>query len=615
MTRSISDTKLCDSGRHHARSKSISVLPQAASSSTLSTGLASAKKPWWRQYFMETTGSSWARHSELTEERVLEHNMRTAMLEDTSSPYYKGLLYRQKLTPSPERESHANTNISRGSLSSIITLFQNWSRRTSKGNDEHDSSRQISADAGVSKAAMSLIKGRREGRLVDKVKDDRILRNSTKSELNLLEKKPVRERVLQPQVARTPQSLMEDDREAIVFDNQIFEKWNKVKYMWADKYRPESLENFICNKNKASALRSIVANAPGCGHLIFEGPPGVGKTTMIRACIRESTGLDRLQVNESIREFDLKGESISSIQVNVKESNHHIELNLSELRGYEKNVIVKLIKERHTKCNKSSYVGHGNCKAIVLYEADKLPSDTLLYIRWLLERFKGFSKVFFCCSDVSKLQLIKGLCTHIELLPPSNEEIIEVLKFIAKHEGIELPDDMANKMAVLSKNNLRQAIRSFEATWRYKYPFEEDQDIMNGWEDDIVSIAKYIIEEQSPRRLYDIRRMLQNLIEHNVAADYLFKTLASELVNLAEAHLKAQIEALYNDYSRDGCCMPDHDKSTPVRLGKIVTKQQERMKKGQQFMKIEEFIAKFMSMYKSSMTTKRASPSLLTATT
>lgn len=61
----------------------------------------------------------------------------------------------------------------------------------------------------------------------------------------------------------------------------------------------------------------------------------------------------------------IQGESIGSIQVDVKESAYHIELNLAELRGYEKNVIVKLIKERHTKCNKSTYAGHGSCKGII----------------------------------------------------------------------------------------------------------------------------------------------------------------------------------------------------------------------------------------------------------
>lgn len=34
----------------------------------------------------------------------------------------------------------------------------------------------------------------------------------------------------------------------------------------------------------------------------------------------------------------------------------------------------------------------------------------------------------------------------------------------------------------------------------FSYPFEEDQEIRTGWEDDIAKIAKNIIEEQSPKQ-------------------------------------------------------------------------------------------------------------------
>ena len=34
----------------------------------------------------------------------------------------------------------------------------------------------------------------------------------------------------------------------------------------------------------------------GCGHVIFEGQPGVGKRTMIWAMLRDAYGPDRIQV-------------------------------------------------------------------------------------------------------------------------------------------------------------------------------------------------------------------------------------------------------------------------------------------------------------------------------
>ena len=67
---------------------------------------------------------------------------------------------------------------------------------------------------------------------------------------------------------------------------------------------------------------------------------------------------------------------------------------------------------------------------IILYEVDQLSTDALVYIRWLLERNKGCNKFFFCCSDVSKLQPIKSVCTVVQLLQPTNKEVTFIIKVL-----------------------------------------------------------------------------------------------------------------------------------------------------------------------------------------
>ncbi|PRQ56789.1 putative DNA polymerase III, clamp loader complex, gamma/delta/delta subunit [Rosa chinensis] len=203
-----------------------------------------------------------------------------------------------------------------------------------------------------------------------------------------------------------------------------------------------------------------------------------------------------------------------------------------------------------------------NCRALILYEADKLSTDALLYIKWLLERYKGCNKVFFCCSDVAKLQAIKTICTVVELLPPSKNEIVEVLKFIAKQEGIDLPHQLAERFAENSKNSLRLAIRSFEATWKKgSYPFKEDQVILTGWEDEIADIGKNMIEEQSPKQLYIIRGKLQNLILHGVSPEFIFKSLVAELKKYLDENMQVQVESMYDEYSRNDETMFESDKA------------------------------------------------------
>lgn len=234
---------------------------------------------------------------------------------------------------------------------------------------------------------------------------------------------------------------------------------------WAEKYRPIHLEDFICHKDKADVLRLLVADGVR-SHFIFEGPPGVGKKTLIWAFLREAFGSETSKTREEVKEFELKGEEIQSIEVKVKLSPRHVEIDLSEFRGYEKHIITTLIEETH---NVAAECDSTNSRAIVLYKADELCMDTQNYIRWIMGRHKGCHKVIFSCSNVTNLQSIGTICTTIRLLPPSNDEIVRVLGHIAEKEGIEMYLHLAETTAKSSKKNLQQAIQSFETSSQLKH--------------------------------------------------------------------------------------------------------------------------------------------------
>ncbi|XP_044504104.1 replication factor C subunit 3-like [Mangifera indica] len=541
------------------------------------------------------SSDSCSKHSDLTEQGLEAHNRRHApILHNTitaheknskCSPYYKGLtdaslvINRERFASSPGRESHAITmaTSSSSSLSSFMLRMQGWSScftfkslnpTTSVPLINHNhptfSSYSISTKTPTSTSVKEM--------------------NLNKAE------KPLRERVSES--STTPSR-------------------DTNEFVWADKYQPKTLKEFICNRDKVIQLQGLVEEG-GCRNFIFEGPPGAGKRTMICAMLREEFGPDTVQTREASMVFDLKGELISSIKVNVKESVQHVEVNVSDLKGYEKHVILELMKEKQSKLsNKGLQSNPDNSKAIILCEADKLSTDTLLYIRWLLERYKGLNKVFFCCSDASKLQPIKSLCTVVQLFPPSDEEIVKVLEFIAKQEGVELQQKFAENFANKSKNNLRQAIRSFEASWQMNYPFKDDQQILTGWEDVITNIAKKIIQEQSPKQLYIIRGKLQNLIEHDVSPEFIFKSLVEELKKHLDVGLHNCIDNLYGDYNIDDRRMFDDEKpfvfarsSRHEEIGKRLN--DPVRKNAEHFFKIEEFIAKFMSKYKTEVTHNRS---------
>ncbi|KAJ1296138.1 hypothetical protein BS78_01G276500 [Paspalum vaginatum] len=292
----------------------------------------------------------------------------------------------------------------------------------------------------------------------------------------------------------SPQSLADSPTSAVAGDDD--------KFLWADKYRPSVLSEFICNKTVAAELYQLVL-AHQRSHFIFEGPPAVGKRSMVRALIRDGFALHDLKIEEQTKRFELKGEIRKHIDVRVKISGHHVEVNLADLHGYEKYVITALLSESIPSPN--SVCDHTNCRVIVIHDADKLSSDLQHYIGWFLGRYAGCNKIIFCCSDASNLEAVKHLCKVVTLQPPSFEEIIKVLEYIATQESIDLPGDLARRITTSASNNLRQAIRSFEATWKANYPFVDDQVILTGWEEEISTVARNIMDEPSSKQAYSTR--------------------------------------------------------------------------------------------------------------
>ncbi|XP_073111617.1 replication factor C subunit 3-like isoform X1 [Elaeis guineensis] len=382
-------------------------------------------------------------------------------------------------------------------------------------------------------------------------------------------------------------------------------------FVWAQKYRPKALKEFICNRDRAEELLRMVAKEP-CSHFIFEGPPGVGKKTMVLAYLRDAFGPEKLKTYNELKKIELKGEFFSSIDINVSISSQHVEVNLSDLHGYEKHVLASFINDPHTPSGKAVHCDRTNCRAIVIHAADKLSTDAQHYLLWLMEKYQGCNKIFFFCSDASKLQIIRHLCKIVKLLPASDSEIVEVLEFIAKQECIDLPHDLAKRIAENSKHNLRQAIRSFEASWKSNYSFKENQDILTGWEEDIAKIAKNIVEEQSPKQLYIIRGKLKNLIEHDVSPDFIFSTLKEELKKHLDAQCQAKLDALYQDFNNwDNGLILKAAKSPSIGRDKFEesgSKLNDPKKNVRRFMRIEEFAAKFMSFYKSAATKNNGGP-------
>lgn len=108
-----------------------------------------------------------------------------------------------------------------------------------------------------------------------------------------------------------------------------------------------------------------------------------------------------------------------------------------------------------------------------------------------------------------------------------------------------------------------------------QYPFTPDQNVDDpDWLTFVKQTAVKIIEEQSPKRLLDIRSRLYELLAHCIPPETIFRTLADELVRNCDGSLQKKVIQAAANYEHK------------LQLG------------SRPIYYLEAFVARFMAMYK-----------------
>jgi replication factor C subunit 3/5 len=228
--------------------------------------------------------------------------------------------------------------------------------------------------------------------------------------------------------------------------------------LWVEKYRPQSLQSLTLHPQLSATLSQLIADED-FPHLLLYGPSGGGKKTRIQALLRGLFGKGVDKVKVSHKAFKVKSRAI---EISTLGSNHHIEINPSDVGISDRHVVQEVIKEIAQTQNVAQ--GAHAFKVVVLNEVDRLSMQAQQALRRTMEKYTASCRLILVCESTSRvIAPLRSRCLAVRVPAPSKEEISGILNDIAAKEGLTVSPQLTLSIAEESQRNLRRAILMMEA--------------------------------------------------------------------------------------------------------------------------------------------------------
>lgn len=198
---------------------------------------------------------------------------------------------------------------------------------------------------------------------------------------------------------------------------------NSLSNVWVEKYRPQSLDEYIDGSISVSMLKSFIDTPRDLPHLLLiSQAPGSGKTTAAQILMK-SIDTDSIVLNSSMD------------------------------RGIE------TIRERVNTFASTSNRNPNTPKIVFLDEADFLTAEAQNALRNLMETYFNNCRFILTGNNEHKIiEPIKSRCMQINLSNPNKDKIRERIYFILNKEQVTYNKEVVDKVIENHYPNIRNIL-------------------------------------------------------------------------------------------------------------------------------------------------------------
>ena len=169
--------------------------------------------------------------------------------------------------------------------------------------------------------------------------------------------------------------------------------------------------------------------------MLFYGPPGAGKTSLILACAKQ-------------------------LYTPSQFPSMVLELNASDDRG------IGIVRGQILNFASTRTIFSGGFKLIILDEADAMTNDAQNALRRIIEKYTDNVRFCIIGNYLSKIiPALQSRCTRFRFAPLSPEQILPRLNYVVEQEKLTVSEDGKKALMDLSGGDMRKVLNVLQSTW------------------------------------------------------------------------------------------------------------------------------------------------------
>lgn len=288
-----------------------------------------------------------------------------------------------------------------------------------------------------------------------------------------------------------------------------------------DKYKPKLNDNFEINKDIFKKLKTI-SDDDSVPHIIFHGPEGSGKKTLIYLFLEKMYDSSIHTLNDVL--YSVMSSCNYENKVNVKQSKHHIVIEPNQ-NNSDRYLIQGVLKQYVKRVPLQIFQKNRKFRIILINNIENLSYYTQTALRRMMEIYSDNCRFILWCRSLNKvIDPIISRCLIIRVPSPSDEQVKKQLEYICEQEQIILSDSKLNKIIKKGNGNIKTSIWLLEME---KYGLKDN----NVYDDELSDIVELILMCDL-KKIDLIREKIYKIIITNISEIKILKDLLNELLEI-----------------------------------------------------------------------------------